>query len=184
MLAYLFWHTPAPTVARANYERDLLAFSRALSDLNCPGVRRITSFRTSTVPWLDDPSGYEDWATIDGSCALETLNEQAVSGRMAALHGAIARQMGAGYGGIYYHLWGNMDPHIAERAQWLCRPRGIEFRPVLEGISETATAPVSVWRRFMVLGPGLEFVILGNASLELRIPDGWAAHRVTRTVLS
>ena len=40
MLAYLFWHTPRPTVARADYERDLLAFSRALSDLNCPGVRR------------------------------------------------------------------------------------------------------------------------------------------------
>jgi hypothetical protein len=37
MLAYLFWHTPRPTVARADYERDLLAFSRALSDLNCPG---------------------------------------------------------------------------------------------------------------------------------------------------
>jgi hypothetical protein len=136
------------------------------------------------VPWLDHPSGYEDWATIDGSCALETLNEQAVSGRMAALHGTIAQQMGTGYGGVYYHLWGNMDPHVAERAQWLSRPRGIEFRPALESISQTATAPVSVWRRFMVLGPGLEFVILGNASLELRIPDGWAAQRVTRTVLS
>jgi hypothetical protein len=44
-----------------------------------------------SVPWLDDPSGYEDWATIDGSCALETLNEQAVSGRMAALHGTVAQ---------------------------------------------------------------------------------------------
>ena len=162
----------------------MLAFSRALADLYCPGVRRITSFRTSTVPWLDEPLGYEDWATIDGSCALETLNEQAVSGHMAALHGTVAQQMGVGYGGVYYHLWGNMDPHLAARAQWLSRPRGIEFRPVLEGISRTAAAPVSVWRRFMVLGPGLEFVILGDASLELRIPDGWAAHRVTRTVLS
>ena len=111
MLAYLFWHTPRPTVARSDYERDLLAFSRALADLHCPGVRGITSFRTSTVPWLDDPSGYEDWATIDGSCALETLNEQAVSGHMAALHGTVAQQMGVGYGGVYYHLWGNMDPH-------------------------------------------------------------------------
>jgi hypothetical protein len=113
MLAYIFWHTPRPTVTRADYERDLLAFSLALSDLNCPGVRRITSFRTSTVPWLDDPSGYEDWATIDDSCALDTLNEQAVSGRMAALHGTVAQQMGVGYGGIYYHLWGYIDPHGA-----------------------------------------------------------------------
>jgi hypothetical protein len=184
MLAYVFWHTPKPTAARVDYERDLLAFSRALFDLNCPGVRRNSSFRISTVPWLDDPSGYEDWATVDGSYVLETLNEQAVSGRMATLHGTVAQQMGVGYGGLYYHLWGNMDPHVAERAQWLSRPRGIEFRPALEGISQTAGALVSVWRRFMVLGPGSEFVILGNASLELQIPDGWAAHRVARTVLS
>jgi len=184
MLVYVFWHTPKPTIAEVNYEHDLLAFSRALSDLNCPGVRWINSFRISAVPWLDDPSGYEDWAAIDGSHVLETLNEQAVSARIAALHAKVAQQMGMGYGGLYYHLWGNMDPRAAERAQWLSRPRGIEFRPVLEGMLETAGAPVSVWRRFMVLGPGLEFVILGNASLELRIPDGWAAHGVTRTVLS
>ena len=92
MLAYVFWHMPRPAVARAEYERDLLAFSRALSDLNCPGVRRSTSFRISTVPWLGDPSGYEDWATIDGSYALGSLNEQAVSGGMAALHGTVANK--------------------------------------------------------------------------------------------
>jgi hypothetical protein len=101
-------------------------------------------------------------------------------------HCGLARHGGTtnGCGGIYYHLWGNMDPHVAERVLWLSRPRGMEFRPLLEGISQTATAPVSVWRRFMVLSPGLEFVMLGNASLELRIPNGWVAHRVTRTVLS
>ena len=183
MLAYLFWHMPKPTVATADYERDLIAFSHALSDLNCRGVRRITSFRTSAVPWLDNAAGYEDWVTIDSSSALETLNEQAVAGHMAAVHGTVAQQMGVGYGGVYYHLWGDMDPHVAERAQWLSRPRGIEFRPVLEAISDTAIGPVSVWRRFMVLGPGSEFVALGDGSLELRILEGWAAHPVTRTVV-
>jgi hypothetical protein len=38
-------------------------------------------------------------------------------------------------------------------------------------------------RRLMVLGPRWEFVVLGDASLALRIPDGWSAHRVTRTVV-
>ena len=79
------------------------------------------------MPWLDEPLGYEDWATIDGSCALETLNKQAVSGHMAALHGTVAQQMGVGYGGVYYHLWGNMDPHLAARAQWLSRPGASSF---------------------------------------------------------
>ena len=66
------------------------------------------------MPWLDDPSVYEDWATIEGSYALEALNKQAVSGRMAALHGTVARQMGAGYGGVYYHFgaaWTGMSPN-------------------------------------------------------------------------
>jgi hypothetical protein len=183
VLAYLFWHTPKPTVARDDYEHNLVAFSRALSGLNCPGVRRITSFRISAVPWLDDTAGYEDWATIDGASALETLNEQAVAGPMAAVHGTVAQQMEVGYGGVYYHLWGDMDPHVAERAQWLSRPRGIAFRPVLDAISDTASGPVSIWRRFMVLGPGSEFVVLGDGTLELRIPEGWASHPVTRTVV-
>lgn len=183
MLAYLFWHRPKPTVAIADYEKDLLAFSRALAGLNCSGVRQVTSFRTSAVPWLDDSSGYEDWITIESSAALQALNEQAVSGRMIVPHSAVAQGMGVGYGGIYYHLWGDVDPHDAESAEWLSRPRGIEFRPVLEQISQTRTSPVSVWRRFMVLGPGLEFVVLGNASLKLRIPNDWAAHRVTRSVV-
>jgi hypothetical protein len=83
-------HAPRPTVVRAGYKRDLLAFSRALSDLHCSGSE--TDYKLPpSVPWLDDPSGYEDWATIDGPCALETLNEQAVSGRMAALHGTVAQ---------------------------------------------------------------------------------------------
>ena len=81
-------------------------------------------------------------------------------------------------------LWGNVNSHVAEPAQWLSRPRPSRFARFWKGTSQIATAPVSVWRRFMVLGPSLEFLILGNASLELRIPDGWAAHRVTRTVLS
>jgi len=184
MLAYLFWHTPKPTTGGVEYERDLLAFSHALSGLNCFGVRRIANFRISAVPWLDDPSGYEDWVTIDGSHVLENLNDQAVSARMAPLHGRIAQQMGVGYGGLYYHLWGNMDPHVAESAHWLSRSRGVEFRPVLEHMLQGGGEPVSVWRRFMVLGSGFEFVILGNASLALRIPDGWIAHRVARTILN
>jgi hypothetical protein len=183
MLAYLFWHTPKPDVAIAGYERDLVAFSRALSGLDCPGLRRIASFRISAVPWLGDAPGYEDWATVDGASALETLNARAVAGAMAAPHAAVAGRMGVGHGGVYYHLWGDLDPHAAERAEWLTRPRGIEFRPVLEAMTNAAAGPVGVWRRFMVLGPGWEFVVLGDAALALRIPDGWSAHRVTRTVV-
>ena len=116
MLAYLFWHTPRPTVARSDYERDLLALSRACrlvlpggeTDHKLLNLHRAVARRSIRLRGL----GHDD-----GSCALETLNEQAVSGSMAELHGTVAQQTGVGYGGVYYRLWGNMDPHVAERAQ-------------------------------------------------------------------
>ena len=104
---------------------------------------------------------------------LEDLNTKAVAGSMAAAHSPIAEQMDSGHGGLYYHLWGGLEPHQANRAQWLSRPRGIQFRPALEQIAQSANTPVSVWRRFMVLGPGAEFIIFGAAPLALQIPTGW-----------
>jgi hypothetical protein len=132
------------------------------------------------VPWLADQSGYEDWALIDGPGVLETVNTAAVSGAMAPLHGRVADAMALGHGGLYYHLSGHLAPFSADSAQWLTRPRGIAFRPVLEEIVGSAGQPVSVWRRFMVLGPGKEFLVLGRDPLRLTLSQGWEAHSVRR----
>ena len=98
-------------------------------------------------------------------------------------HTEIAHMMDSGNGGIYYHLWGALEPHHADRAQWLTRPRGIQFRLPLKKITDSAGAPVSVWRRFMVLGPGPEFIIFGSAPLILQIQDGWQMHGVDRVIV-
>jgi hypothetical protein len=92
--------------------------------------------------------------------------------------------MDGGYGGLYYHLWGDLGPHDADHAYWLSHPRGIDFRPALEQITESAGAPFAVWRRFMVLGPGTEFVILGRGLRALKIPDDWRVNVVERSNLS
>lgn len=69
------------------------------------------------------------------------------------------------------------------RVAWLKRPRGIRYETPLKEIVDTATGPVSVWRKQMVLGPGYEFALLGPSTLTLRLPDGWNVHDVTRTPL-
>ena len=135
------------------------------------------------MPWAEENGGYEDWAVIEGTWVLEGLNAKAVQGSMEAPHAHIAQLMENGAGGVYYHLWGEFEPHRADRAQWLSRQRGIHFRPLLEKIAESARTPVSVWRRFMVLGPGPEFIIFGPAPLNIEVPQGWQTRGVERTVL-
>lgn len=183
MLAYVFWHTRSKAATQETYEKDLLAFYGALGRIACPGVKHSDTFRISSLPWLKEQCGYEDWTIVEGAWVLEDLNIKAVAGSMAAAHSAIAMQMDAGNGGLYYHLFGDLEPHRANWAQWLSRPRGIQFRPALEQIAHSSGTPVSVWRRFMVLGPGPEFIIFGAAPLDLQLPDGWQMHAVDRMVL-
>ena len=180
MLAYVFWHTRSETTSREDYERNLLAFYDALEKVDCPGVRGSASFRISSLPWVKGQPGYEDWTIVDGAWVLDDLNSMAVAGAMAAMHAPIAQQMDSGFGGLYYHLWGELEPYRADRAEWLSRPRGIQFRPALEQIAQSANTPVSVWRRFMVLGPGAEFIIFGPAPLALQLPARWQGHAVDR----
>jgi hypothetical protein len=184
MFAYLFWHTRKAEVPATDYEQGLATFGKELLKCGCTGLRGTASFRISTVPWLDDQAGYEDWAIVDGPGVLEKLNTSAVSGAMAPLHGRVADAMALGHGGFYQHLWGDLAPFSADAARWLTRPRGITFRPVLEEITRSAGQPVSVWRRFMVLGPGKEFLVLGRAPLRLQLPLGWEAHAVRRSAVA
>jgi hypothetical protein len=184
MFAYVFWHTLKPGLSAADYEQGLAEFGKALLKCDCAGLRSAGSFRISAVPWLADQAGYEDWAIIDGPGVLETVNTAAVSGAMAPLHGRVADAMALGHGGLYQHLWGEFAPFSADAAQWLTRPRGIAYRPVLEDITRSAGQPVSVWRRFMVLGPGKEFLVLGRDPLRLQVPQGWEAHGVRRSTVA
>lgn len=183
MFAYVFWHTLKPGLPAADYEYNLAAFGKALVGCGCAGLKSAASFRISAVPWLDGQAGYEDWAIVEAPGVLEAVNTAAVSSAMAPLHGRVADAMALGHGGLYYHLWGDLAPFSADAMQWLTRPRGIAFRPVLEDITRSAGQPVSVWRRFMVLGPGREFLVLGRDPLRLQPPQGWEAHIVRRSVV-
>jgi hypothetical protein len=179
MLAYLFWHRPYSTTTIKQYEEALLRFQQHLGQQHPPGLGGSASFRVAALPWLGNRPGYEDWCLLDGSWALDPLNAFAVAGPVTSAHDAAAAQMEEGYGGLYALVWG--EPVLPERsiAVWLTRPRGIQWRPVLDALRQQLTG-TTLWRRQMVLGPGKEFVLIAPAGLKVAAPAGWSALAIER----
>jgi hypothetical protein len=179
MLAYLFWHRPSASIEAARYEAALVQFHRQLAAQRAPGFRGSASFRVPALPWLSGESGYEDWCLVEGSWALDPLNEIAVSGQMTAAHDAAASAMEEGHGGLYSLVWGEPDLPARSSLVWLTRPRGIQWRPVLEALRESVPQ-ACCWRRQMVLGPGREFALAVPDGQAVTAPTGWTSFAVER----
>ena len=179
MLTYLFWHRPYATTTVKQYEEALLRFQQYLGQQQPPGFGGSASFRVAALPWLDNRPGYEDWCLLGGSWALDPLNAFAVAGPVTSAHDAAAAQMEDGHGGLYALVWG--EPMLPERstAVWLTRPRGIQWRPVLDGLREQHPQ-ATLWRRQMVLGPGKEFVLIVPPGINVAAPAGWSALAIER----
>jgi hypothetical protein len=114
---------------------------------------------------------------LDGSWALDPLNAFAVASPVTSAHDAVAAQMEDGHGGLYALVWG--EPVLPEwsTAVWLTRPRGIQWRPVLDALQLPGT---TLWRRQMVLGPGKEFGLIAPPGVEIAAPSGWSALAIER----
>ena len=180
MLAYIFWHRPDKGVPAATYESALGRFHDSLAGANCPGFHSSRAWRVSGAPWLGGGAGYEDWYLIEASWALDALNSVAISGRREESHGAVAAHMEEGHGGLYDLIWGEAQGPARSRTLWLGRPRGIDYRPVLDAFRAELAAPVALWRRRMVLGPAPEFALVVGPKQDLARPQGWTATMVDR----
>jgi hypothetical protein len=180
MLAYVFWHAAPSSSATADYERRLLQFHHALANAKVPGLLGNASYAISQTPWLEEP-GYEDWAWLEGSWALDTLNERALSGAMNQPHNAIAQvTKHGGFGGLYYLVAGEHKIPADSKILWLSRPRGINWRDVIPTVVKSANSGVAIWRRQMVLGPATEFAVIGPPTLNLTVPEGWKSIQIDR----
>jgi len=182
MLAYLFWHRPHACVDMARYEAALMRFHASLARAAPPGLVASGSFRIEAVPWLGDRPGYEDWNLLQGSWAMDPLNAFAVVGATQAAHDDVAAGMEDGHAGLYRLLWGEPALPSDSVVVWLTRPRGIEWRPILEAIRDR-TGNATLWRRQMVLGPAPEFAVVLRQGQDLPIPDAWRARFVPRVRL-
>ena len=184
MIAYVFWHAAPDGAAIAEYEKTVVRFGSALADANVPGLLGNASYAIGRTPWLGE-SGYEDWAWLEGSWALDALNELAVSGATKAPHDAVARATKhGGFGALYYLVAGEHRVPTDSKVFWLSRPRGISWRETMPIIAKSASAEVAVWRRQMVLGPSTEFALIGPPELALTVPQGWSALEVERRRLA
>jgi hypothetical protein len=183
MLAYLFWHVPRAGVDPRDYESALVGFHADLGASPPPGLEGSATYRTSELPWLDGRAGYEDWCFVASSAALDTLNQAAVKPERWNVHAAVSSRTEFGHGGLYYHLHGDPKPVAGSRVLWLKRPRGIRYEQPLGAMIGAAKGVLSCWRKMMVLGPGDEFAIVGDASLDVPLPEGWQGRMVERTLL-
>lgn len=181
MLAYVFWHSPEAAVDGERYEALLVAFHRELADEAAAGFIRSEAFRLPDgVPWLDGRPAYEDRYLLDGSAALDPLNDAAVNARMRASHDAVAGLAAAGTAGLY-RLIADGDVPDASVAVWLRKPEGVRYADFTAGLRERSR-DCALWMRQMVLGPTPEFCVVGAAGdLDAdRFPAAWTPRSVRR----
>jgi hypothetical protein len=152
VLAYLFWHRPAPGVDLAKYEAAHRAFHRALGSASA-------AFRLAELPF-EGGAGYEDWYLVDDWAGLGALNAAAVEGRRRSDHDRIAAIAGSGWGAVYTLLRG--EESIPTEARWLDKPRSDSYEDFVASLPET-----TIWQRQLTLGPAPEFC-LAEASTSSR----------------
>jgi hypothetical protein len=182
LLAYIFWHHPRPDVEIVAYEHSLQAFHRALDESGAEGFVRSESFRVSGARWINDGAdAYADWYLVEGSFALDPLNEIAVSGARRPGHDEAAAFSARGVGGLYRLMEGEAELHAPATELWLTKPRTISYDQFYDWASPPAGRGGELWRRQMVLGPAPEFCLL--AASELRPPPEVELIQVSREAL-
>jgi hypothetical protein len=182
VLAYVFWHRPAGE-ARAGYEERQAGFHQALSELGLEGFQDSAIYSVQGAAWLGgDGSGYEDWYLVEGSFALDPLNQGATSGGMVSPHAEAARGVDSMAAGLYRLHSGDPAPG-ATSAQWIRKAPGTGYAELYSSLEALVARPgTSLWRRQMVLGPTPEFCLLAPSPAD---PPGLAleVRRVQRRLL-
>jgi hypothetical protein len=159
VLAYVFSHRPAAGVDVTDYEAALKRFHAALA-AGAP-----TGFLSSSTFRIGD--GYSDWYLVEGSAALDLLNEAAISDARSSAHDTAASMAVDGVGKLY----GLMDGEPASGSGFEMRfskPRGTGYADLYERMRPFSSRPrTSLWRRMMVLGPAPEFCLIAPLEVEL-----------------
>jgi len=188
MLAYVFWHHPAPGVAPETYAAVIARFHRSLAARPPAGFVRSTSFHAPAPNWLGDTAALEDWYVVEDFAALGVLNEAAVGRGHLSAHDAAARHAGPGTGSIYRLLEGTATLEHARVAVWIEKPRGVES-PLLAALLRDGMdgAHAGLWQRQLALGPASEYCVLApevpTGVGPARLPRGWSATVADRAAI-
>jgi hypothetical protein len=159
VLAYVFFHRPAPGVEAGGYESLLRRFHAALEGAGPEGFIGSKTYRVG--------DGYADWYLVETSAALDPLNEAAVTGARSASHQSVAHMSTDGAGKLLARIAG-VPPAGPGFETRFAKPAGMGYPELYERLKPwTDRTEVSLWRRMMVLGPPPEFCLLSPSVLEL-----------------
>jgi hypothetical protein len=169
MLAYVFWHWPYRNVDRASYQDDLAKFHMSVATSRPDGFQYSVVFRIEGTPWIgEEVEAYEDWYVVEGSWALDLLNDAAVSHSRKEPHDRVAQRAAGGAGGLYRFRNGQVDVRQSRFAAWLSKPTGTSYETFYASLSPWTSQPgVGLWGRQMVLGPTPELCLLSPARIDL-----------------
>ncbi len=159
MLAYVFFHRPAPQAAALPYETALRAFHASLAAAPPQGFVSSCSYRIG--------GGYADWYLVADSAALDPLNEAAVGNRAQASHALVAGMSTDGAGKLFTLRSGEPRSESGFETRF-SKPAGMAYGELYERLKALTVRPdVTLWRRMMVLGPPPEFCLTSRSELEL-----------------
>jgi hypothetical protein len=185
MLAYVFWHRPAPGVALEAYAASIDRFHRSLAARPPAGFVRSASFHAPGPNWLGEEPALEDWYVVEDFAALGVLNAAAVGRGHLHAHDAAAAHAGPGTASIYRLLEGAPSLDEARVAVWIEKPRGVEA-PLLAALIGDGMdgAHAGLWQRQLALGPAPEYCVLAPEAPSgvgpARLPHGWSAVAAAR----
>ena len=174
MLAYVFWHWPQSHIDRDSYVNHLIDFHNVLATNKPNGFHESVVFRVRGASWLNTADeAYEEWYLLDGSAAMDPLNDGAVSGVCEEPHNKVAREAADGTGGLYRLRAGHGRLSEARHALWLSKPVGVSYKDFYSALDPLTSKPgVALWGRQMTLGPTTEFCIHSTNPIEL--PAGYS----------
>jgi hypothetical protein len=159
VLAYVFFHRAAPGVETPDYEAALRRFHAALAGEPPRGFIGSSTYRVGGM--------YADWYLVEGSAALDVLNEAAVSGARSAIHGIVAHLATDGAGKLLALVSGSAADGAGFEIRF-SKPAGMGYPELYDRLKPwTDRAGVTLWRRMMVLGPPPEFCLLAPSEIQL-----------------
>jgi hypothetical protein len=151
LLAYVFFHRPAPGVEAPIYEAALRRFHASLAAAPPLGFVGSSTYRVG--------QRYSDWYLVESSAALDQLNDAAVNSARSSDHDAVAHMSADGAGKLLALVSGSprTEPGFEIR---FSKPAGMTYPAFYRRLKPwTGQAELTLWRRMMVLGPPPEFCL-------------------------
>lgn len=171
MLAYVFWHWRRPAFERDAYEALQRGFHAALAQHPPAGFRRSIVFAIPALPWdRGGPPAYEDWYLLDGSAALDPLNDAAVAAPLREAHDAAAQAAAGGTAGLYRVWSGAAHARTPRFATWLDKPPDMGYPDFQRLLAPLVGEGGLLWRRQMTLGRAPECCLQTSAPPALPAP--------------